>query len=250
MSVELKGGFGRISDLLQRLVDLLKDAMDGEVSGVHQTQAEEWYPLFGALQARAEANWTLWTQFSLVDPEDKPPTARWMTLTEQGDLEVHVSPILAADTLRQYLWHTAFAALVTSATITALGRFDRFIHRAGLPRSAVCTLAPSPFRYAESGVLRVPDYGADPRDNTAHSAAIIEHLPDILRDEPGSLVLFSSRRQMLEVYAGLPTDFRERILVDRKSTRLNSSHVRISYAVFCLKKKKTTFKTRLITMKS
>src|SRR5690554_7052837 len=27
---------------------------------------------------------------------------------------------------------------------------------------------------------------------------------------------------------------------DRKSTRLNSSHVRISYAVFCLKKKNTT----------
>src|SRR5699024_12388697 len=27
---------------------------------------------------------------------------------------------------------------------------------------------------------------------------------------------------------------------DRKSTRLNSSHVSISYAVFCLKKKKTT----------
>src|SRR5690606_25285590 len=27
--------------------------------------------------------------------------------------------------------------------------------------------------------------------------------------------------------------------VDRKSTRLNSSHVKISYAVFCLKKKKT-----------
>src|SRR2546430_11479909 len=28
--------------------------------------------------------------------------------------------------------------------------------------------------------------------------------------------------------------------VDRKSTRLNSSHSQISYAVFCLKKKKTT----------
>src|SRR5690349_23502290 len=27
---------------------------------------------------------------------------------------------------------------------------------------------------------------------------------------------------------------------DRKSTRLNSSHVEISYAVFCLKKKKTS----------
>src|SRR3989442_6652101 len=28
-------------------------------------------------------------------------------------------------------------------------------------------------------------------------------------------------------------------ILDRKSTRLNSSHVRISYAVFCLKKKTT-----------
>src|SRR3989442_10676525 len=31
---------------------------------------------------------------------------------------------------------------------------------------------------------------------------------------------------------------------DRKSTRLNSSHVRISYAVFCLKKKKTNTLSR------
>src|SRR5690606_41027411 len=30
----------------------------------------------------------------------------------------------------------------------------------------------------------------------------------------------------------------ERILLDRKSTRLNSSHVKISYAAFCLKKKR------------
>src|SRR5207249_7428039 len=30
----------------------------------------------------------------------------------------------------------------------------------------------------------------------------------------------------------------EKITIDRKSTRLNSSHVSISYAVFCLKKKK------------
>src|SRR2546430_11498748 len=30
-------------------------------------------------------------------------------------------------------------------------------------------------------------------------------------------------------------------LIDRKSTRLNSSHSQISYAVFCLKKKKIPF---------
>src|SRR5690554_3605355 len=35
----------------------------------------------------------------------------------------------------------------------------------------------------------------------------------------------------------IPDDCVGTIGVDRKSTRLNSSHVRISYAVFCLKKK-------------
>src|SRR2546430_9660043 len=40
-----------------------------------------------------------------------------------------------------------------------------------------------------------------------------------------------------------PTDEERRAKVlkgDRKSTRLNSSHSQISYAVFCLKKKKTS----------
>src|SRR2546427_7883959 len=34
---------------------------------------------------------------------------------------------------------------------------------------------------------------------------------------------------------------------DRKSTRLNSSHSQISYAVFCLKKKKTRPRTNICT---
>src|SRR5690625_5467000 len=37
-------------------------------------------------------------------------------------------------------------------------------------------------------------------------------------------------------------------LEDRKSTRLNSSHVAISYAVFCLKKKKTNYRKKPTTV--
>src|SRR2546421_8693512 len=44
-----------------------------------------------------------------------------------------------------------------------------------------------------------------------------------------------AKRFFLEENAQTDAD----ILVDRKSTRLNSSHDQISYAVFCLKKKKT-----------
>src|SRR5438445_6759622 len=38
--------------------------------------------------------------------------------------------------------------------------------------------------------------------------------------------------------------------IDRKSTRLNSSHANISYAVFCLKKKKKTQKSEHQTQKN
>src|SRR5437762_6045852 len=42
------------------------------------------------------------------------------------------------------------------------------------------------------------------------------------------------------LYQAFPPDEARRLLRDRKSTRLNSSHRCISYAVFCLKKKKKT----------
>src|SRR2546427_1173064 len=44
------------------------------------------------------------------------------------------------------------------------------------------------------------------------------------------------------------TDRRIKISQDRKSTRLNSSHSQISYAVFCLKKKKKTKKCHTSTI--
>src|SRR5689334_23538957 len=60
-----------------------------------------------------------------------------------------------------------------------------------------------------------PDVGlepAGPRREHDHARAEVDRLLDIMRDE-------------------------QRGLADRKSTRLNSSHSSISYAVFCLKKK-------------
>src|SRR5690625_6384965 len=42
-----------------------------------------------------------------------------------------------------------------------------------------------------------------------------------------------AEQRFAELMAALP----EVLEIDRKSTRLNSSHVAISYAVFCLKKK-------------
>src|SRR2546428_5124832 len=46
-------------------------------------------------------------------------------------------------------------------------------------------------------------------------------------------------RDLVRSGAGAGPRVRDRRAQDRKSTRLNSSHDQISYAVFCLKKKKT-----------
>src|SRR5690606_40315973 len=54
------------------------------------------------------------------------------------------------------------------------------------------------------------------------------------------ILMCSIEQQMVRIKPSLKSrlDITQLILVDRKSTRLNSSHVKISYAVFCLKKKK------------
>src|SRR3712207_7905414 len=46
-------------------------------------------------------------------------------------------------------------------------------------------------------------------------------------------------RDLKNILKYYPSDSASITTKDRKSTRLNSSHANISYAVFCLKKKKT-----------
>src|SRR3989442_4569190 len=61
-----------------------------------------------------------------------------------------------------------------------------------------------------------------------------------------------ARLRLVEEEGHLPfveAEFRGEVdpqLLDRKSTRLNSSHVRISYAVFCLEKKKTDAQCQIL----
>src|SRR3989442_11162151 len=61
----------------------------------------------------------------------------------------------------------------------------------------------------------------------------LEELVEVLADTLGEV----RRQRHLRIDDQLDVVAR-RLVEDRKSTRLNSSHVRISYAVFCLKKKK------------
>src|SRR3712207_8369841 len=72
-------------------------------------------------------------------------------------------------------------------------------------------------------------------DRRAHDRRVVLVDQHVLDERAVDLDL--ADRQVLEVAEGRVADAE---VVDRKSTRLNSSHANISYAVFCLKKKKKT----------
>src|SRR6266511_5382995 len=89
-------------------------------------------------------------------------------------------------------------------------------------------------------ILAPPDQAREhPRDEGAQRALVqlsrrlVGHAGSVLHRRPGhDLADVDPLVERLPARAGLGGD--------RKSTRLNSSHVKISYAVFCLKKKKKT----------
>src|SRR2546422_4353122 len=78
------------------------------------------------------------------------------------------------------------------------------------------------------------------RDGRPRRPESAQHLPGLQRLDrrPHTRALRRHALWRLKETGGRDGD-----LTDRKSTRLNSSHGYISYAVFCLKKKKNTTKT-------
>src|SRR5436190_12538268 len=64
-----------------------------------------------------------------------------------------------------------------------------------------------------------------------------------------SALLGHRRLSIIDLETGQQPIYNEDRTIDRKSTRLNSSHTVISYAVFCLKKKKKKQKKIVKTQK-
>src|SRR5256885_5614867 len=96
----------------------------------------------------------------------------------------------------------------------------------------------------ELRVKRAPRVEAEitvPGDKSiSHRAAIIASLSNGVCNLRGFLPSDDCMHTVSALRAlGIQIEQPEPDILDRKSTRLNSSHLVISYAVFCLKKKRT-----------
>ena len=180
------------------------------------------------LVARAEQQLAVWRAFADAPGEGQPGDgwARWCHHrgTPQT-IECQASPILPGELLHDALWQRAAGAVITSATLSALGTFERFRERSGVPASARWKQVASPFDPGRA-TFCVPAMTAEPGSQDAHTLELIEKLPALIANDQGVLILFTSRRQMEAVLEQIEPVLPHHVLVqDRMSkNRLLNEH--------------------------
>ncbi|MDO5058657.1 MAG: ATP-dependent DNA helicase DinG [Neisseria sp.] len=177
---------------------------------------------FGVFLARIEQIAAVWDLLSATPSENEknePPLAKWIERQtgDKNDYLFNASPISSAAQLAGGLWRRAAGAVLTSATLRSLGSFDLLLRQTGLvwlPDTTTLALQ-SPFNFAEQGELYIPPLSASPKEPAAHTEAVVEWLPKLIdpAEAIGTLVLFTSRKQMTDVSMRLPEEYLPHILV-------------------------------------
>jgi ATP-dependent DNA helicase DinG len=206
---------GKICDDIERAHEALQAAVAGEVNWDNSFEAEDWLVPVGQLQTRAEATLALFDDFA---GESAYRHARWVNRTD-FDVEMVSAPIEPGHILKTHLWDRAYGVICTSATLSAMGRFDRFFERTGLASEVLRTRIASPFDYPNIATFTVPDMDSDPRDFEAHTAEVVKLLPDLMAQEISALVLFTSWRQLNAVVKELPKTLNDRLFVQGEAAK-------------------------------
>lgn len=208
---------GKLCDILEQAHEQLQEAVAGNSDWTNAYEAEDWLVPIGQLQSRALATRALFEDYALGAGRPRR-YARWLNRTPY-DVEMVSAPIEPGNILQEVLWDRCYGALCTSATITALGRFDRFIERVGLDPSVSTMVIQSPFNYPEVATFHVPPMRSDPRDFDAHTEEVIALIPELLKRHVSALVLFTSWRQLNAVIGGLDKALAEELLVQGEGSK-------------------------------
>ncbi|MEL0314160.1 MAG: ATP-dependent DNA helicase DinG [Halieaceae bacterium] len=217
---ELRALAGRLAvawshqlELAQRLEAALDNRRD-EVDIAQRDTLDAHLVNAQGMAVRAQGQVDLWRSYDGASNQDfDDPWVRWLRQSRTGNgIDFLASPILARDLLREHIWQRAAGVVMTSATLSSLGSFDRLQAMTGLPDGARYKRVESPFN-TQQAVFSIPALQQEPGDADAHTAEIIEYLPELIANDLGVLVLFSSRRQMEAVVMGLEGVLPHRMLV-------------------------------------
>ncbi|WP_231571661.1 ATP-dependent DNA helicase DinG [Xenorhabdus sp. NBAII XenSa04] len=157
---------GKILGDMNKINGKMSLIIDGNLKS--NPDAGEHKMIVGELDNRFETLITAWSDFVNVKHRDKNgiPFARWVDVNREkkNEIVINSSPVHAGDMLMKDVWNVVFSAIVTSATIRTLGKFDAYLNQVGLPPATPTLLAQSPFNYEENGVLFIPNMKFSPKD--------------------------------------------------------------------------------------
>jgi len=219
---------------LEVLEDILSEALSDKKYPVPTPDIELFYQQVGNWLSRAEALLALWDRLKTQLSDNAVPMACWLRLDDTGagniDIAINASPIQATDILRDQLWGSCYGAVITSATLKSLGNFNTFKRETGVPDSAQFLSVAGAFNYSEAAVLHVPSDSIEGNAVDQHTDYIADNLSSMVEKKTGTLVLFSSRRQMQEVYDRLDTELQKISLIqgqysNREMVRLHKERI-------------------------
>lgn len=135
---------------------------------------------------------------------DAEGVARWAE-PEEGGMALATTLLDTGRELGPALGRLA-GVVVVSATLSRMGSFVPLARDLGLSgegRSESLAL-PTPFDLAAQGELRLVENAPPPSDGQAHTAAVMAAIGEHHAPGEGTLVLFTSHRQLQAVFEGLP----------------------------------------------
>ena len=197
--------------LEEQRIRLLSEVEDGRMN---PHAAQEFAGTIGKTARLAEQTSTALSLFCREDPPCDVPAARWIDRREQASGNRHklcAAPCSASGFLEDELWKCTAGAVLASATITALGTFDRYIESAGLRGHTRTMQLSHVFDYENQGELHVPAMRHSP-DQEGHTDEVANRVRGYLTPGEGTLVLFTSRKAMEHV-AKVLADLGDALLV-------------------------------------
>ncbi|HHY0527484.1 TPA: ATP-dependent DNA helicase DinG [Vibrio parahaemolyticus] len=176
------------------------------------------------LQAQTESFNAMWELFTKNEHKGAV-IAKWVTCGGNGkpDLSFNAVPISVGQELEDTLWSKAAGAVLTSATVTSLGNFDRFMLEAGLHANdgtQYCRVK-SPFDYQNQARLIIPPMKFEPtaKNEEQHTSEIVHYTEQMAQKHNAMLMLFTSYRQLNRYIELVPPELRTDMLIQGQDSR-------------------------------
>ena len=142
----------------------------------------------------------LFSSFLKSDDSTQSPHSRWIEKNTLANKKANYS-LYSAQTdisgnLDALIWSKAAGVILTSATLSSLGSFDRLNKQLGLkkPENQYLRL-PSPFEFDQVDFI-IAKFKFNPTQVFEHTKEVASQLLKRLNAQEGSLVLFASNKQM------------------------------------------------------